>query len=702
MVASRIAWLLAAVSVALAVLDTVLVAVSIGLFSTESVGIHGWPLVNAASVASAVLGAVIVGSDPRHPIGWLLVFVGVATCFSLTAESYGSWVLEHGGPGSTSQGQVGAWIATALGGQLALTCITLVFLVVPTGSFLSPRWRWVMRAAVVGYVAQLAAFIRIGSHGLDQQGDPVHVGPLTGVLLAGGFLLILLSVLASVACMLVRLRRSQGVERQQLRLVATGAASIGVALVILVVGQSLNGGEQAWWSSVPLSLAFAFLLGCITVAVLRYRLYDVEVILGRAVVLATATAIVAVAYVGLVVVLGRSAQDRAGGFWQSLLLTVVVALAFQPLRSRVVRFADRLVYGSRAAPYEALADFSERIGHGPAPGTLLPTIAAAAAGVVQAERARVRFDVEGGADLTAVWPPTARADDATVEPDLVVPVRDRSGALGSIALEVPAGRDVRAHERRLLADIAEQAALAFRNARLQVELAARVEQLDQQTRELTASRNRIIGAGDTERERLESDLGRRVLPAMSRLRHDLAEASQRTAEASTIAGFADRATEALESLRELTRGIFPTMLPRSGLGPALTSYVARSQDRTCCGSTTRCWARGTPTGSRPLPTSAASRRSVTPPATCRSPSPRSGATWWCGCTASTSTPSTGSRSSTGSRRVGERSRSCGCTDSPRCTSRSRLRRQRRRRQWAEPAADHASWRRSGLNDAFET
>ena len=586
MVASRIAWFLAAVSVALAVLDTVLVAVSFSLFSTESVGIHGWPLVNAASVASAVLGAVIVGSNPRHPIGWLLVFVGVATCFSLTAESYGSWVLEHGGPGSTSQGQVGAWIATALGGQLALTCITVVFLVVPTGSFLSPGWRWVMRAALVGYLAQLAAFIRIGPHGLDQQGDPVHVGPLTGVLLAGGFLLILLSVLASVACMLVRLRRSQGVERQQLRLVAAGAASIGLALVILVVGQSLNGGEQAWWSSVPLSLAFAFLLGCITVAVLRYRLYEVEVIIGRAVVLAIATAFVAVCYVGLVVVLGRSVQDRAnGGFWLSLLLTVVVALAFQPLRRGVVRFADRLVYGSRAAPYDALADFSHRIGHSPAPGTLLPTIAAAAAEAVHADRAVVRFDVEGGTDLTGVWPPDDKPDDkpdhdpgeGPAGRDLVIPVGDRQGVLGSIGLDLPPGRDVRALERRLLTDIAEQAALAFRNARLQVELAARVEQLDQRTKELTASRNRIIGAGDTERERLEAALGRRVLPAMTHLRLELEEATRRPAEAAAIAGFGDQATAALESLRELTRGIFPTMLPRSGLGAALASYVSRTQ-----------------------------------------------------------------------------------------------------------------------------
>ena len=576
-----VAWSLAALSAALTVLDTVLVAVSVPLLSAESVGIHGWPLVNAASLASAVLGAVIVSSDPRHPIGWLLTFVGVTTTISLAAESYGVWVLEHGGNGSISQGQVAAWIAVVLGGQLALTCMTLIFLLVPTGSFLSPRWRWVMRAAVTGYVLQLLALVGIGPSGFDRRGDPIHVGAVTGIVLAGGFLLIIVSVLASVACMLVRLHRSHGVARQQLRMVAAGAASVGVGLLILIIGQALNGGRQSWWSSVPLFLAYAFLLSCIAVAVLRYRLYDVELILGRAVVLATATAFVAVCYVGLVVLLGRSAQDRTnGGFWTSLLITVVVALAFQPLRRRVVRFADRLAYGNRAAPYDALADFSHRIGQSPAPGTLLPTIAAAAAEVVHADRAVVRFDVEGGADLTAVWPSTGRdvePGDGTDEHDLVIPVQDRQGALGSIGLDVPPGRDVRAHERRLLSDIAEQAALAFRNARLQVELAARVEQLDQRTKELTASRNRIIGAGDTERERLESALGQQVLPAMQHLRLELEEAARGAADAGAIAAFADQATEALESLRELTRGIFPTMLPRSGLGPALAAYVSRMQ-----------------------------------------------------------------------------------------------------------------------------
>ena len=166
------------------------------------------------------------------------------------------------------------------------------------------------------------------------------------MLLSGGVVLITLMLLASVVAMLRRLRGATGAARQQLRVVTLGAAGVGVALLVLIIGQGLNDGRQSWWSSVPLYVSYVFLVVCIAVAVLRYRLYDVEVIVSRALVLATATAFVALGYVGLVVALGRSVEGRTGGgFWWSLLATAVVALAFQPLRRRVVGLADRLAYG---------------------------------------------------------------------------------------------------------------------------------------------------------------------------------------------------------------------------------------------------------------------------------------------------------------------------------------------------------------------
>jgi signal transduction histidine kinase len=423
----------------------------------------------------------------------------------------------------------------------------------------------------------LLGLLLVGRNGINRSGDAIDAPAHVQLILSGGVILITLMLLASVVAMLKRLRGATGAARQQLRVVALGATGVGVALLVLIIGQGFNGGRQLWWSSVPLYVSYLALVVCIGVAVLRYRLYDVEVIVSRAVVLAIATAFVAVGYVGLVVLLGRTVEDTTGGgFWWSLLATVAVALAFQPLRRRVLRLADRLAYGNRAAPYDALADFSARIGRSPATGELLPTIAAAAGEAVHARRAVVRLDGDDGAGLAVAWPEAEDPEQSDGSPlgTAVVPIKDSSGQLGSMMLTLPPGRDIRPLERRLLSDIAEQAALALRNVRLELELAERVRQLDRRTRELSASRNRIMGAVDTERRRLESSIAERVLPTVVRLRAEVARAAIDGAQAERIEECVVLATEAVEALRELTRGIYPTNLTRSGLGPALQSRAA--------------------------------------------------------------------------------------------------------------------------------
>ena len=502
----------------------------------------------------------------------------MSTSISLATESYGIWVLQYDGHGTAAQGHLAGWVAAALGGPMALAFLTGVFLLVPGGTYLSDRWRWVARVAWAGMGLYLLGLVLVGRNGINRSGDAIDAPRHVQVILSGGVILITLMLLASVVAMLKRLRGATGAARQQLRVVTLGATGVGVALLVLIIGQGFNGGRQPWWSSVPLYVSYLALVVCIGVAVLRYRLYDVEVIVSRAVVLAIATAFVAVGYVGLVVLLGRTVEDRTGGgFWWSLLATVVVALAFQPLRRRVLRLADRLAYGNRAAPYDALADFSARIGRSPATGELLPTIAAAAGEAVHARRAVVRLEGEGGAGLAAAWPDEpSHPTQGDVSPvgAVVVPIQDSSGLLGSMMLTLPPGRDIRPLERRLLSDIAEQAALALRNVRLELELAERVRQLDRHTRELAASRNRIMGAVDTERRRLESSIAGRVLPTMVRLRAEVARAATDGAQADRIEECVVLATEAVESLRELTRGIYPTNLTRSGLGSALQSRAA--------------------------------------------------------------------------------------------------------------------------------
>ena len=396
------------------------------------------------------------------------------------------------------------------------------------------------------------------------------------VLISSGAIIIALSVLTSVVAMVLRLRRATGETRQQLRWVAASAVFIAVGLTVLIVVQGMNGGEQTWLSAVPLQISFLLLPVCLAVAVLRYRLYDVELIINRAIVLGLATLFVAAGYIALVVGVGAMLGGQVEQFWPSVIATAVVALAFQPLRSSVVRFADRLAYGSRAAPYDALSDFSRRLGESPSPDALLPAVAEAVGRAVSAHEVRVMLDVDRGTPPTAVWAPEG-VEPAAVDEDalVMVPISDRAGRLGEMSVRLRPGRTARPHEVALVADIAEQAALAFRNNRLQAQLAAHVVQLDEQTDQLEASRRRLFEAGDDQRRRLEAAIARDVMPSLRSLTVVLDDACQRDPSPPQIALLVDEATGALDALRDLTRGIFPTMLTRTGLGPALSTYFGR-------------------------------------------------------------------------------------------------------------------------------
>ena len=171
---------------------------------------------------------------------------------------------------------------------------------------------------------------------------------------------------------------------------------------------------------------------------------------------------------------------------------------------------------------------------------------------------------------------------------------------------------LRPHELKLLRDIADQAAVAFRNVGLEVELAAQVVLLDEQTEALAASRRRLISAGDAERRRLESAISREVLPTLTDLRSTLGSDRDCEAEDAPTSDLVDDATAALEALRELTRGVYPTLLTRAGLGAALTSYfsrLGRPDDLDDRGRRRRC--ADSPSGSRSRRTTAAPRRSRT-------------------------------------------------------------------------------------------
>jgi hypothetical protein len=559
----RVAWGLAGLTLVLVVLDVTVSAQAVALTSETAVAVHGFPFVHGAVLGSSVMGAVIVSRLERNPIGWLLVAVGTTTAFSLAAEAYAYWVQEAGGPGATALGGAASWLSALVGGQLAISAMALMFLLVPDGHFLSPRWRYAAWVTGLGELLCLVAVASASPTAFRLETHSEVSDPARATMLSIGFVLISCGLVASVVCMVQRLRRSSGEQRRQLRVIALAAALIAVGLVFLLVVQGINGGEQTWLAGVPLFVAYFLLPILIAVAVLRYRLYDVELIINRTVLVVLGAGFAAIGYTTLVVAVGNLVDRRTSGLWLSLLATVVVALAFQPLRRWVVRLADRLAYGSRAQPYQELSDFSDRLGSTLSPGSLLATVAAVAGQAVAAQRVTATLDVPTADVPPAVWGSAALDGAETHE----VTVGDDGVALGRLEVTLPRGRRLRPGDARRLQTLADQAAVAFRNTALELQLAARVAELDRTASELARARVRIIEADDAVRRELEAAISREVVPHLVAVADGLGTVG--------IGALVDDVNRALEALRELTRGVFPTQLARSGLEAALRSVLAR-------------------------------------------------------------------------------------------------------------------------------
>ena len=572
---ARVAWVLAGLTALLVVVDVAITAQYRYLLSEDAVAVHGFPFVNLAVLGCSVLGAVIITREDRHVIGWLLSAVGVVSAFSLLFEAYSVWVTASDGPGSRAMGGLAGWLSVLIGGQLAFGGLALLFLLAPDGRLLSRRWRWPVASLAVGELLCFAGLVTVHPTSFDLETQ--DLGPIRGSVYSIGFLLISIGLVASVVSMLVRMRRSRGVERQQLRLIALSVALVATGLLMLFLVQLGNGGRQTWAASLPLFFSYVMLPILFAVAVLRYRLYDIDVIINRAVVIVATTAFAAVCYTTLVVLVGNQVNTRAGGFWLSLLGIASVALAFQPLRHAVIRLSDRLAYGVRAKPYEALSSFSRRLAETPSPSTLLPAVAEAAGRAVSARGATVTLDSPGhGAAVATTWGDAP--DGTTVSHRL--PMLYDGVALGAIMVRLPKGRALRTADQRLLAALADQTAVAVRNISMEVQLADRVAELDRTTRELALSRSRIIAADDAARQALERAITSDVLPHLSPMPPMIAQAQAAVAagrEANGLDELVARTNTALESLRELTRGIFPTQLARAGLAPTLTGLLARTE-----------------------------------------------------------------------------------------------------------------------------
>lgn len=536
------------------------------------------------------VGVFVLSRRPGHREAWLFLATGVAHALMFFGRQYGFRVGNGGRalPAVEWVTWIGVWPL-----PLVLVLVGVTVMSFPDGRLPSTRWQIVVTImlAVGAVLAVMSALwpvdyadnalavphpLRVG--GYDTARD---LWPFIGPTAYTAF------QLAWVVCVILRLRRARGDEASQLKWFVYAVSISAVAMVAgLIVFRSATVGVL----SVPIIPIAA------GAAIVNHRLYDIDVVINKTLVVGTMAAIISAAYVALVVgvgtILGLAASPNVV---LSLIATAVIAVAFDPLRRRVQRWVDRLVYGDRPTPYEALSRLSAQLNQEGERNELFAGLASAVADGVGASE--VTLWVGSGEELVSVasWPPTA-GQDAThtaVSADLdslgrserthVRPIVHQGTLRGAITLTKAPGEALTASDDRLLHDLTAQVGLVIDNVWLGAELQDHLHQISIQAAELRAAAKRIVAAQDAARRRIERDLhdgAQQRLVTLALSLHALSERATSLGDDVLAVSVDDARAQllaALSDLREMARGIHPAILSDEGLKAALGFIAERSR-----------------------------------------------------------------------------------------------------------------------------
>jgi signal transduction histidine kinase len=528
------------------------------------------------TLAIASVGVVLASRRPGNPIGWIFLVAGLASGIQFLAQEYAVFAQARGDQrGAAIVTWIDSWIWVLIVGSVVIH----VFLLFPTGRPPSPGWRWALWTGTAGIIVFGAAFALGSESELGRESPFFEVSDaVTGLALGVGAILYLGSLIAAVASLVVRFRRSAGDERQQLKWFASAASFIALFLVAAVLSEIAFPASDLLSRVVQIGTVVSFMgIPVATgVAVLKYHLYDIDVVIGRTVVYGALAAFVTAVYVGIVVGIGALIGSR-GNLLLSIVATALIALAFQPMRERARRFANRLVYGKRATPYEVMSEFAERMAGTYSLDDVLPRMARIAAEGTGASRVEIWVRVGNELLLEASWPGEGGSRMLQLAPDAglpsipdvdrAIPVTHLEEVLGAIAVAMPRTEALTPAGEKLLGDLASQAGLVLRNVRL--------------IEELRASRQRLVAAQDAERRRLERNIHDGAQQEMVALAVQLRLAEQIASKkapdmAELLARIKVATQEALDNLRDLARGIYPPLLADRGLAAALESQARKS------------------------------------------------------------------------------------------------------------------------------
>lgn len=419
------------------------------------------------------LGAVVATRQPGNRISWLLFISGAGVL--VTAILDGLYGAAAGPPSDpTFWDYFLIWVMTSTGSSFVFYPVSLLLYIFPTGRFLSRRWTWALWVPVlfVAVIPVLALFSeQVGPLFPNEDNvrwlidNPIGFVPLAvldAVVAVYSLILVLVVPIGGVVAMVVRYRRALLVVRTQIRWVIYGSA---IAAITFPLGVWFL-ADQPFWSGFFTLIAIAIVPFTITLAITRYRLFDIDRLISRTLAYALVVATLTIAYLAVILGVGAlaTAMSPTDADWPiPVVATALVAIGFQPVRKRALRVADRLVFGKERTPYEALAGIKEV-----ELDDLLPQIAQLVTESTAALGAVVWLSTGTDLEPAAVFPegtkipgPIPLEDGQVIRsPDSgeVFPLRHQNRLIGAITTVMDPGEELPAVDVRLLKDLASHAA----------------------------------------------------------------------------------------------------------------------------------------------------------------------------------------------------------------------------------------------------
>ena len=571
-------------SVRLLVIGVVVYAAAVAVVIVQSRRLEFANLVELGTLAAfgtyMLVGGLIV-MRRGNAVGLLLVAYGslwsVGRAGLVTAESL------------DEAGRSGAAGWAALIGMVAITgpgswLIAATWLVFPDGR---PRTNTDRRLLIgSGVVAGLSTLVSVFATPQVLPESDAYPHPFVGEDVAQFFYVVINVVFALffffaifvAARLVVRMRDGDPIERQQVGWIAV--AVIGNVMILLANAAIAPLGTDDNSFLLIDSVAVVLIPLAVGIAIMRYRLYEIDRIISRSVTYGLLAVFIGGVYVAIVVGLGALLGGDTG-FGLSIAATALVAIAFQPVRRRVAQWANRIVYGERATPHEILVRFSHRSSELSDDELIEQTPKLIVDGTGAATAALWVRSAEGFR-TASTWPTggTTRFVDGVegfVDPeaDRSWPVLHDGELLGGISLTKEPGETVTTAEAALLADLASGLGLALRNTRLTAELRRQVAELE-------ASRERVLLAADAARRDLENTLDSGPQQQLVALKVKLGPTRKRaeqlgaTKTAALLGQLELQAGEAITAVREFARGIYPPLLEAEGLAVAIGQQTRSS------------------------------------------------------------------------------------------------------------------------------